>query len=115
MILMYKDQERNDAQSAILIAESLRKEGSRWSIEGTNLKRDDGFEFTVFMPYENRLMYPRWIDRDAYRKDRLAAPPRLAAYVLKAEVRRWMKEYGGDHQEKLRRLENPYEELQRTG
>ena len=94
MLIIYRDQERLDARTAMVIANSLRTQPMRWSVDFIHLVRDDGFKFVALAPYEKRFTLPRWIDKDTYGRQRLVVPPKLAAITLRSEVRRWWKKYG---------------------
>jgi hypothetical protein len=94
MNIGYTGQERIDAGTAVLYARSLRREPQRWHNEFIWLVRDDGLRLAVLMPYENRFITPRWIEKDAYGEERLVVLPAFSAYLLKREVQRWFK-YAG--------------------
>ena len=97
MYIIYRDQERLDARTALMIADSIRAQPQRWTSDLIWLRRDDGFEIAIFKPYDKKLMDPRWIDKDSFGVERLVIPPKLAALALRSEVKRWWKKYGPDY------------------
>ena len=66
MYIIYRDQERLDARTALMIADSIRTQPQRWTSDLIWLRRDDGFQIAIFKPYDKKLMDPRWIDKDTF-------------------------------------------------
>jgi hypothetical protein len=114
MIVLYRDQERLDARTAAIIAESIRRQPQRWSVDLIWLRRDDGFQIAVFKPFDDKVMDPRWTDKDAFGVERLVVPPKLAAMMLRAEIKRWLRKFGTGYDPRAHRAAGMPLPLQRA-
>jgi len=94
MIFIYQGRQRFDAGTAGKIIRSLENEPNRWHNEFIWLVRDDGFKLAVFLPYEKKLISPRWVENDVYGEDNVVIPPVFVGYLLKMAARAWLKKYG---------------------
>lgn len=91
MIVFYRDQERLAAGTAAMIIDSLQAAPKRWAVIDGQLRRDDGFTIIAFNR-DNTIADPMWIERDCFGADHEVKPPRLAAFMLKVQIKRWQRD-----------------------